>query len=253
MYYDQSKCAIARRGVLRLPDVLTYENWNEETLQTILDQQPDFLDILKWAYQEYKDEIIYSCSFGAEGIVLIDLIYKVNKTAKIIFLDTGLHFPETYELIEKVKKRYPSLQIILVNPKISLEEQTKWYGKELWKYNPNLCCHMRKVVPMKEALKDAKAWISGLRREQSPSRANIQYINKDEKFHKIKICPLIHWTWDDINTYVQLNKLPYNSLHDKGYPSIGCAPCTKPISEEEDFRAGRWTGHNKTECGLHQL
>ncbi|WP_256235357.1 phosphoadenylyl-sulfate reductase [Bacillus sp. EB600] len=235
-----------------MSEMLTYENWDEKKVKTIFKGQPDFLDILKWVYREYGEEIIYSCSFGAEGIVLIDLIYKVNKTAKIIFLETGLHFPETYEVIEQVKERYPLLHIKLVKPKISLKEQTKWYGEELWRFNPNLCCHMRKVVPMKEALSDAKAWISGLRREQSPSRSKTQYINKDDKFQKIKICPLIHWSWDDIMTYIQLNKLPYNPLHDKGYPSIGCAPCTFPVMETDDFRAGRWTGHNKTECGLHQ-
>lgn len=231
--------------------MLTYENWNEEKVKDIITNQPDYLDILKWAFSEYGNEILYSCSFGAEGIVLIDLINKVNKTATIIFLDTGLHFPETYKLIEQVKERYPSLQIKMIKPKVSLEEQRKWYGEDLWKHNPNLCCHMRKVVPMKEALIDVKAWISGLRREQSSSRAKTQYINIDEKFHKIKICPLIHWTWDDIMTYIQLNNLPYNPLHDQGYPSIGCAPCTNPVSNTDDSRAGRWKGQNKTECGLH--
>jgi len=231
---------------------LSYENWEETRVSEILKQQPDYLDILKWAYQEYQDDIVYSCSFGAEGIVLIDLIHKVNPTAKIIFLDTGLHFPETYELIEKVKRRYPTLKITMLKPKITLEEQAKWYGEELWKDNPNLCCHMRKVVPLKEALQDVKAWISGLRRDQSATRSQTQYINKDSKFQRIKICPLIHWTWEDILTYIELNKLPYNPLHDQGYPSIGCAPCTLPVTESGDSRSGRWAGHNKTECGLHQ-
>lgn len=232
--------------------MLTYDNWNETEIAALLENQPDFLDVLKWSYREYGEEIVYSCSFGAEGIVLTDLISKVNKQAKIIFLDTGLHFPETYELIEKVKKRYPTLQITLLKSKISLAEQEKWYGEELWKVNPNLCCHMRKVVPLQEALKNVKAWISGLRREQSPTRSNTQYINKDEKFQNIKICPLIHWTWEDVMTYIQLNQLPYNPLHDQGYPSIGCAPCTLPVSDSGDSRSGRWKGHNKTECGLHQ-
>lgn len=235
-----------------MAELLTYDNWEKKKVEAILATQPDYLDVLKWAFREYQDEIVYACSFGAEGIVLIDLIHKVNKNAKVIFLDTGLHFPETYELIEKVKNRYPSLQITMVKPKSSLEEQTKWYGEELWKHNPNLCCHMRKVVPLKEALSDVKAWISGLRREQSPTRSQTQYINKDDKFQKIKICPLIHWKWEDIMTYLHLNKLPYNPLHDKGYPSIGCAPCTQPVHETSDSRAGRWAGHSKSECGLHQ-
>jgi phosphoadenosine phosphosulfate reductase len=235
-----------------LSEMLTHDKWDEKKIASFMDSQPDYLDVLKWAYREYKQEIVYACSFGAEGIVLIDLISKVNKEAKIIFLDTGLHFPETYELIEKVKNRYPSLQINMIQPKNSLEDQAKWYGDELWKHNPNLCCHMRKVVPLKEGLADAKAWISGLRREQSPTRSKTEYINKDDKFQKIKICPLIHWSSEDIMTYIQLNKLPYNPLHDKGYPSIGCAPCTKPVTNQKDSRAGRWAGLAKTECGLHE-
>ncbi|MBI0576887.1 phosphoadenylyl-sulfate reductase [Neobacillus cucumis] len=234
-----------------MTDILTYENWDENRLDTFLDSQPDYFDVLKWAYQEYGNEIVYACSFGAEGIVLIDLISKVNKTAKIIFLDTGLHFPETYELIDKIKKRYPSLDINMVKPKLSLKEQAKEHGEALWTHNPNLCCHIRKVLPLKESLKDVTAWISGLRREQSPTRSQTQYINKDEKFKNIKICPLIHWTWEDVLTYIQLNNLPYNPLHDQGYPSIGCFPCTQPVSDDSDSRSGRWTGTSKTECGLH--
>ncbi|WP_420489561.1 phosphoadenylyl-sulfate reductase [Neobacillus niacini] len=232
--------------------MLMYDNWDEGKIASFMNSQPDFLDVIKWAYREYDDDIVYACSFGAEGIVLIDLISKVNKSAKIIFLDTELHFLKTYELIEKVKKRYPSLKIELVKPQHSLEDQAKWYGEELWKHNPNLCCHMRKVVPLKEALGEVKAWISGLRREQSLTRRNAQYLNKDDKFQKVKICPLIHWTSEDIMTYIDINKLPYNPLHDKGYPSIGCAPCTKAVSDNRDSRAGRWAGQSKTECGLHE-
>lgn len=235
-----------------MSELLTYENWDEEKIASFMNRKPDFLDVLKWAYQEYRDDIVYSCSFGAEGIVLIDLIYKVNKHAKIIFLDTGLHFPETYELIEKVKERYPTLEIKMLKPQASLEDQAKWYGDELWKHNPNLCCHMRKVVPLKESLSQVSAWISGLRRDQSLTRRNTQYINKDEKFHKVKICPLIHWSWDDVMTYITLNNLPYNPLHDQGYPSIGCAPCTHQVTGTGDLRAGRWAGSTKTECGLHE-
>lgn len=230
---------------------LTYENWDKSKVEKVIEAHPDYLDILKWAFNEYDDELVYACSFGAEGVVLTDLINKVNKKADIIFLDTGLHFPETYGLIDKVKQRYPSLNIIMVKPKLSLESQTEKYGKNLWSVNPNQCCYLRKVAPLKDALKEVKAWISGLRREQSPTRKNTKFINKDEKFQKIKICPLIHWSWDDIMSYINLNDLPYNPLHDKGFPSIGCAPCTHPVSDSEDPRAGRWAGHTKIECGLH--
>lgn len=154
-------------------------------------------------------------------------------------------------LIDQVKQRYKDLQIEMVKPKMTLSEQAKWYGDELWCDNPNLCCHMRKIVPLTEALVGAKAWISGLRREQSPLRSKTEYVNKDHKFKKIKICPLIHWTWEEVRLYLELNKLPFNPLHDQGYPSIGCVPCTSKVTDGADSRAGRWAGLAKTECGLH--
>lgn len=234
-----------------MAEALTYERWNEDQVSKLLQKHRDYLDILKWAYQEYGKDILYACSFGAEGMVLIDLISKIKKDARIVFLDTGLHFEETYELIQQAKERYPTLQIDLIKPNMSLSEQTKWYGDELWKDNPNLCCHMRKIVPLTEELNGVSAWISGLRREQSPSRSKIQYINKDEKFKKVKICPLIQWTWEEILMYIDVYQLPINPLHYQGYPSIGCAPCTTKVNGDGDFRAGRWAGMNKTECGLH--
>jgi phosphoadenosine phosphosulfate reductase len=212
----------------------------------------DTLDIIKWAYQKFDGDLVYACSFGAEGIVLIDLIYKVRKNARIVFLDTHKHFKETYELIEKVKARYPSLQIELLESEMSLEQQKEAHGDELWVTNSDLCCNIRKVIPLSKALTGAIAWLSGLRRDQSATRANTQYINQDHKFKSIKVCPLIHWTWDDIWNYIRLNQLDYNALHDQGYPSIGCETCTLPVNEGEDSRAGRWASKNKTECGLHQ-
>ncbi|MDQ0161671.1 phosphoadenylyl-sulfate reductase [Bacillus alveayuensis] len=233
--------------------MITFENWQTPILT--FDENSETkgaLEVLKWAYSNYKDdEIVYACSFGIEGIVLIDLIDKVNPMAKIVFLDTELHFKETYDVIEKVQKRYPLLNIQLKKPSLTLKQQEEKYGAKLWETNPNLCCHLRKVVPLQETLKDVKAWISGLRREQSPSRQHVQYINQDQKFQKIKICPLIHWTWKEIWRYAHKYNLAYNELHDKGYPSIGCEPCTDPVFNEEDLRAGRWAGTNKLECGLH--
>lgn len=239
------------KGGWPLSEKLTYDTWNETEVAKIIDKTSDYFGILKWAFSEYKEKIVYACSFGAEGIVLIDLISKVNKEAKIIFLDTNLHFKETYELIEKVKRRYPGLRIDMVQPKLTLFQQLEQYGDELWKREPNLCCYLRKVAPLEEALKDSTAWISGLRQEQSPTRKNVQFINQDHKFKKIKVCPLIYWTWEEILMYIELNDLPYNPLHDQGYPSIGCAPCTNPIDENGDSRSGRWAGTGKTECGLH--
>ncbi|WP_186580014.1 phosphoadenylyl-sulfate reductase [Aquibacillus kalidii] len=208
-------------------------------------------EVLEWAYSSYGESIVYACSFGAEAIVLIDLISKVKKDAEIVFLDTDLHFPETYELIEKVKRRYPELNIIMKKPELTLEEQGQQYGSALWKRQPDQCCYIRKIKPLEDALSGATAWISGLRREQSPSRAKTNFINKDNRFKSIKVCPLIYWTWDEVWSYIQENSLDYNELHDKGYPSIGCIPCTSAVEDDGDSRAGRWQGTNKTECGLH--
>src|SRR5690606_34632307 len=147
---------------------------------------------------------------------------KVNKHAKVIFLDTDLHFQETYELIAKVKEKYPSLQIELIKPSLTLKEQTNIYGERLWERDPDRCCNLRKIEPLRTELNKVSAWISGLRREQSETRRRTNYINKDDTFQSIKICPLIHWTWEEIWTYIRLHQLPYNPLHDRGYPSIGC-------------------------------
>ncbi|GEN35699.1 putative phosphoadenosine phosphosulfate reductase [Aneurinibacillus danicus] len=212
----------------------------------------DTLDVVKWAYQNFEDELVYACSFGAEGIVLIDIISKVRSDAHIVFLDTNVHFKETYELVKNVQKVYPSLRIEMVQPALTLEEQSEQYGDALWKTEPNVCCSLRKLQPLTKVLTGKKAWLSGLRREQSPTRAKIQYVNKDEKFSSIKICPLIHWKWEDVWNYIQLYQLPYNKLHDRGYPSIGCAHCTLPVEDGGGSRAGRWAGFEKIECGLHQ-
>lgn len=232
--------------------MLTYSTWQEPELKfEVDDTYKGALDVLRWAYQHYGEEIVYACSFGIEGIVLIDCISKVKPDAKIVFLDTDVHFKETYETIERVKAKYPDLRIEMKKPALTLEEQEKEYGSALWERNPNQCCNIRKLQPLTETLTGAKAWISGLRREQSPTRANVEFINLDKRFESIKICPLIHWTWKDVWRYVSKYDLPYNPLHDKGYPSIGCETCTKPAFTMDDLRSGRWSGQGKTECGLH--
>jgi phosphoadenosine phosphosulfate reductase len=236
-----------------MTEQLTYENIENYPLKEFSydDETKGAINVLEWAYAHYGDKLVYACSFGIEGIVLIDLISRVNEKAKIVFLDTDLHFNETYELIEKVKSRYPHLQIELKKPSLTLQEQAQQFGEELWKTNPNKCCEIRKVLPLNDALSGAIAWLSGLRREQSETRKNTQFFNKDNKFKSIKICPLIHWTWKDIWRYQNKNGLDYNILHDKGYPSIGCQPCTAPAISSDDLRSGRWNGSAKTECGLH--
>lgn len=211
----------------------------------------DALDVIKWAYGTFGDDLVYACSFGAEGIVLLDLISKVKPDAPVFFLDTHLHFAETYDLIKRVRERYPTLRITIREPALSLAEQAAAYGEALWERQPDLCCQLRKVEPLASVLEGAVAWLSGLRREQSPTRAHVQYVNRDNRFRSLKVCPLIHWTWQEVWQYIRAFDLPYNPLHDQGYPSIGCAPCTRAVQEGEDARAGRWANTGKTECGLH--
>lgn len=233
--------------------MLTCENWQDDAL-------PDFSidkdtkganEVIEWAFKTYGDKIVYACSFGIEGMVLIELIHRIAPNAKIVFLDTHYHFQETYDLISKVKKRYPSLDIHMQQPDLSIEEQAEKHGKDLFKTNPDKCCELRKIIPLNKAIEGYVAWISGLRREQSPFRQNTNFLNQDKKFQKVKVCPLIHWTWKDVWRFVTKYKLDYNELHDRGYPSIGCAPCTRPEFTADDLRSGRWSGQGKTECGLH--
>ena len=236
-----------------MTNTVTYKKWNQiSDTFPIQDVTKGARSVLEWAYQNYAEEkIVYASSFGAEAIVLIDLIHQVKPDAHIVFLDTGLHFPETYDVIDKIEARFPSLKIERKLPALSLDEQREEYGSALWKRDPNQCCQIRKVIPLRETLTTKDAWISGLRREQSPTRQDTQFLNKDEKFENIKICPLIHWTWDEVWSYIKGKELPYNLLHDHGYPSIGCFPCTQPVGTDGDSRAGRWAGSGKTECGLH--
>lgn len=229
----------------------TYEHWQEYDEFTIDNPTKGAQEVLQWAYDTYGDDLVYACSFGVEGIVMLDLIAQAKPDAKVVFLDTGLHFKETYELIDKVKVRYPLLNIEMKKPALTVEEQAAKFGDKLWEKQPNRCCYYRKVVPLQEVLSEAVAWLSGLRRDQSPSRKDTNFVNLDDKFESVKICPLIHWTWKDIWDYVKEHELPYNVLHDQGYPSIGCAPCTLPGDMETGSRSGRWAGSNKTECGLH--
>ncbi|SEN61752.1 phosphoadenylylsulfate reductase (thioredoxin) [Mesobacillus persicus] len=236
-----------------MSNAVTYEEWSSiSDTFPIGDKTKGARGLLEWAYRVYPEQqIVYASSFGAEAIVLIDLIYQVKPDAHIVFLDTDLHFPETYDVIQKIEERFPTLRIEKKKPELTLDEQREQFGSALWKRDPNKCCEIRKVIPLRETLTSKQAWISGLRREQSPTRANTEFINKDDKFKNIKLCPLIHWTWDEVWEYIKQKDLPYNQLHDQNYPSIGCFPCTQAVGADGDSRAGRWSGSGKTECGLH--
>jgi len=211
----------------------------------------DTLELLEWVFKNFE-KIAFTSSFSADDIVVIHLIQQIKKDAKIIFIDTDYHFPETYDLVEKLRNEW-ELNLEIIKPEITIAEQEKIYGKNLYEINPDKCCEIRKVEPFKRALNDLNVWITGLRRDQSPTRANIKKL----ELHKLpsgkeilKVNPIANWTRTDIWKYIINNNLPYNPLYDKGYLSIGCKPCTA-IVQGEDERAGRWQGKNKLECGLH--
>ncbi|MBO8164425.1 MAG: phosphoadenylyl-sulfate reductase [Brevibacillus sp.] len=208
-------------------------------------------EILMWAVERFGKQIVLASSFGAEDVVLIDMLDKVAPETPVFYLDTNKHFPETYETRDRLVERYGK-QFIQVLPKLTLEEQAERYGDELWASDPNLCCQIRKVEPLTEILSRYQAWITGIRRDQAPTRANAQKIEWDEKFQLVKFNPLASWTSDDVWSYIRAHNVPYNPLHDQNYPSIGCDVCTRPVKPGEDPRAGRWAGFAKTECGLHK-
>lgn len=209
-------------------------------------------DVLAWLIGNYE-RVALACSFGGpSGMVVLDMVMRIDPSIPVYYLDTALLFPETYALVEETKTRY-GITPIRVKPRLSVAEQAAVYGPELWRRNPNICCAMRKVEPQLAFLRAFDAWISGIRRDQSATRARVPIVEWDLKFGLIKVNPLA--TWDEwmVWTYVRAHNLPYNKLHDSDFPSIGCRPCTRPVASGESLRAGRWPGFSKTECGLHVL
>jgi phosphoadenosine phosphosulfate reductase len=216
------------------------------------------MEVLKWAINAYAPKIALASSFGAEDVILIDMMVKINKEkAKIFTLDTGRLNQETYDVMDAIRKKY-DIQIEVYFPEQrETEEMVKIKGMNLMYEsveNRKLCCEIRKVHPLNRALSKLDGWITGLRREQAITRANIYKLEIDSSHGNIaKVNPLADWTNEMIWDYIHKNNVPYNKLHDIGYPSIGCEPCTRAIHSGEDPRAGRWWWENATqkECGLH--
>jgi len=206
--------------------------------------------ILEWAVATFPN-ITFACSFGAEDVVLVDMLQRISPKTDIFYLDTDFHFPETYATRDRLVERY-NLEFVRAIPRLTPVEQAEQYGEELWRTAPNECCNIRKVEPLTEILGKYDAWITGIRRDQAPTRANAKKIEYDYKFGLIKFNPIAHWTSEDVWNYIRANDVIYNPLHDQHYPSIGCSYCTRQVMPGEDPRAGRWSGHEKTECGLHK-
>lgn len=207
-------------------------------------------EILGWAAERFAPHIVFTTGLGVEGCVLIHLIARARLPIAVVTLDTGVFFPETYALWRRLEERY-SIEIRAVLPAQTLAEQAATHGPALWERDPDLCCRLRKLEPLAAALSGRHAWISAIRRDQTAERGHANVLEHDERFGVIKVNPLLSWTESDVWTFAKANDVPFNPLHERGYPSIGCAPCTTPVQPEEDPRAGRWRGRAKTECGLH--
>lgn len=206
--------------------------------------------VLQWAAERYAPRITFATGFGMEGCAIIDLITRASLPIDLFTLDTGLLFPETYDLWRRLEDRY-KVTIRAVRPAQTVHEQGAVAGPELWDRDPDRCCGLRKLQPLRQTLIGYDAWLSAIRRDQTPDRADAPVVGWDGKFGLVKVNPLVRWTLADVNAYILEHEVPYNPLHDQGYPSIGCQPCTSPVAAGEDPRAGRWRGSEKKECGLH--
>jgi phosphoadenosine phosphosulfate reductase len=216
---------------------LTVESWGPQ-------------QVLAWAFETFGNRIAISSAFGAEGMVLIDMASRVHEDFRLFTVDTEFLFPETYSLMDRIEQKY-GIKIERVFSLLSPEEQERIHGTALWGSDPDQCCNLRKVEPLRRKLGELDAWITSIRRDQTSFRQAAGKIQWDEKFDLAKINPIADWTSKQVWSYLREHDVPYNSLHDQNYPSIGCTHCTRAIRPGEDPRAGRWPGLGKTECGLH--
>ena len=227
--------AIAQPSPPRLPD-LEFEAMSAE-------------ELVSWAHGFFWPRLCLTCSWQKQSSVLVHLVAELGLRMDTVELDTHLFFRESYETRDRLVERY---QLKLVQPAIpTVAEQHRREGPNLWERDPDRCCHIRKVEPLVRALEPYDAWISGIRRDQSPSRADTPKIEWSERYRVFKIHPLADWDEARVWAYVHANGIPYNPLHEAGYRSIGCIPCTRPTRPDEEERAGRWAGSDKLECGLH--
>jgi phosphoadenosine phosphosulfate reductase len=206
-------------------------------------------DVLQWAYGEYGRKLVLTCSWQKQSSVLVHMVSELGLDVDVVELDTHLFFRESYDTRERLVERYG---LKLIRPEIiTVAEQHRREGANLWERDPDRCCHIRKVEPLIAALEPYDAWVSGIRRDQSPSRAGTPKVQWSERYGVWKVHPLADWDEKRVWTYIAINEIPSNPLHEAGYRSIGCMPCTRPIREDEEERAGRWAGSDKLECGIH--
>jgi len=216
------------------------------TAETAPDLEPATAEeVLQFAVERFHPRLYVACSFQKEASVIMDLLVRIEPAVHFFTLDTGLLFQETYETWDRVEKHY-GIEIDR-QAGISLAEQANRHGERLWERDPDLCCEERKVIPLRDRLRGADAWVAGLRREQSRTRSSTKKIGWDKRHGLWKVNPLAEWSEADVWAYILANDVPYHPLHDQGYQSIGCTHCTRPSAG----RHGRWAGTDKIECGLH--
>jgi phosphoadenosine phosphosulfate reductase len=207
-------------------------------------------EVLRWAAETYGNRLVVVTSFQPTGIITMHMLSEIAPETPVLTLDTGLLFPETYKLMDELGRRL-NLNLTRIKPSMTVEEQVVQYGDALWSENPNKCCNLRKVMPLAKALVGYDAWISGLRRDQSRQRVTTPVITWDERHLCVKLSPFATWSDDMVWAYIHAHELPYNELHDRGYPSIGCWPCTAAVEGDTYTRSGRWVNRDKIECGIH--
>jgi phosphoadenosine phosphosulfate reductase len=246
---------LAEMKPARAPQVVSSDGGADDLLMVIDDAARELdnasaEEIIAWALGRFSPRITLATGFGAEGVALIDIALKLDPALDIFFLDTGFLFPETYELRDQLEARY-GIKIRAIEPVLTPALQEELHGPSLWAASPDQCCALRKIEPLKRALAGFDAWVAAIRRDQTAARATARVVEWDSRWQLVKVNPLANWTSRDVWRYVVRNGLPYNPLHDIGYSSIGCVQCTRAVRAGEDDRAGRWPGHQKTECGLH--
>lgn len=208
--------------------------------------------ILRWAVTSFREKLTMATAFGAEGCCIIHMLADIDPSVRIFNLDTGYQFTETLQLRERIKERY-GIEVEYVRPELTVAEYETEHGGPLYHIRPDQCCHDRKIMPLRHAVAGYSAWISAIRRDQTCHRAAADVVQWDAKFSLVKVNPLLSWTRQDVWSFILKHSIPYNPLHDQGFPSIGCWPCTSKVSDGQDERAGRWAGSAKKECGLHVI
>ncbi|MEU9775584.1 phosphoadenylyl-sulfate reductase [Streptomyces sp. NPDC047968] len=226
----------------------------QQDLRTLAEQagreleEAPALDVLRWAADTFGPRFCVTSSM--EDAVVAHLASRALPGVDVVFLDTGYHFEETIGTRDAVEA-VMDVNVITLTPRRTVAEQDAEYGPRLYERDPDLCCALRKVAPLRDGLAGYDAWATGLRRDESPTRANTPVVGWDEKRRKVKVSPIARWTQEDVDAYVTAHGVLTNPLLTDGYASVGCAPCTRRVQAGEDARAGRWAGRGKTECGLH--